>query len=76
MGHTVEGSTTKEHQLYMMNEMAKLVRPEGFTSEQVGMFVEESFQRTADISLKYGLIEKAADLSKAYDQTIYEDSLK
>ena len=52
MKHVTEGSTTKEHQVTMLQEMAKLVRPEGFKADQVGMFVDDSLKVTADISLE------------------------
>ncbi|WP_236595829.1 ABC transporter substrate-binding protein [Paenibacillus sp. EPM92] len=76
MANVVEGSTTKEHQATMLKEMAKLVKPEGFTESQTGMFVEDSYKRTAEIALKYGLIEKPADVKSAYDESIYEEAVK
>ncbi|MDQ0114451.1 ABC transporter substrate-binding protein [Paenibacillus harenae] len=76
MKAVTEGSTTKEHQTTMLMEMAKLVKPEGFTEAQVGSFVDEAVQRTVDISLKYELIKKAPDLAVAIDKTILEDALK
>ncbi len=75
MKNVIEGSTTRQHQVTMLQEMAKLIKPEGFTSDQVGMFVDESFKRTADIMLKYGLIKKPADLESAFDESIYEDAV-
>lgn len=76
MKHVTEGSTTKEHQVTMLQEMAKLVRPEGFTSDQVGMFVDNSLKVTADISLEYSLIKKPADLTKAVDKSVNEEARK
>ncbi|MGO4107865.1 ABC transporter substrate-binding protein [Paenibacillus sp. YAF4_2] len=76
MKAVTEGSTTKEHQTTMLMEMAKLVKPEGFTDTQVGSFVDDAVQRTVDISLKYGLIKAAPDLSKAIDKTILADAEK
>lgn len=76
MKNVTDGSTTKEHQTTMMLEMAKLVKPEGFSDAQIGSFVDESVKRTADIALKYGLIKKEADLSKAVDKTVLEDANK
>ncbi|MDF2644816.1 MAG: hypothetical protein K0Q73_621 [Paenibacillus sp.] len=72
MKSVTAGSTTKQHQTTMLKEMAKLVKPEGFTNEQVGSFVNESVTRTADIALKYGLIKKPADLTAAIDKTILQ----
>lgn len=76
MKAVTEGSTTKEHQTTMLMEMAKLVKPEGFTEAQVGSFVDDAVQRTVDISLKYELIKKTPDLAAAIDKTILEDALK
>lgn len=76
MKAVTEGSTTKEHQTTMLMEMAKLVKPEGFTDTQVGSFVDDAVQRTVDISLKYGLIKAAPDLGKAIDKTILADAEK
>lgn len=76
MRAVTEGSTTKEHQTTMLMEMAKLVKPEGFTDAQVGSFVDDAVQRTVDISLKYGLIKAAPDLGKAIDKTILTDAEK
>ncbi|MDQ8735700.1 ABC transporter substrate-binding protein [Paenibacillus sp. LHD-38] len=76
MSAVTEGSTTKEHQTTMLMEMAKLVKPEGFTEAQVGSFVDEAVQRTVDIALKYELIKKAPDLAAAVDKTILEDAAK
>ena len=56
----------------MLKEMAKLVRPEGLKSEQVGSFVDDSLKVTADIALEYCLIKKPADLIAAIDKTILQ----
>lgn len=76
MSAVTEGSTTKEHQTTMLMEMAKLVKPEGFTEAQVGAFVDEAVQRTVEIALKYELIKKEPDLAAAVDKTILEDAAK
>lgn len=76
MSNVTEGSTTREHQVTMLEEIAKLIRPEGFTEQQVGSFVDESFTRTADIALNYGLIKKAANLDEALEKSIYEEAVK
>lgn len=76
MRAVTEGSTTKEHQTTMLMEMAKLVKPEGFTDAQVGSFVDDAVQRTVDIAVKYGLIKKEPDLASAIDKTILEDAAK
>lgn len=76
MSNVTDGSTTREHQVTMLQEIAKLIRPDGFTEQQVGSFVEESFARTADIALNYGLIKKAANLDEALEKSIYEEAVK
>lgn len=76
MNAVTEGSTTKEHQTTMLMEMAKLVKPEGFTDAQVGSFVDDAVQRTVEIAIKYGLIKKEPDLASAIDKTILEDAAK
>lgn len=76
MSNVTDGSTTREHQVTMLEEIAKLIRPEGFTEQQVGSFVDESFTRTADIALNYGLIKKAANLDEALEKSIYEEAVK
>ncbi|RCW43347.1 ABC transporter substrate-binding protein [Paenibacillus prosopidis] len=76
MSAVTEGSTTKEHQTTMLMEMAKLVKPEGFTDAQVGSFVDDAVQRTVEIAVKYGLIKKEPDLASAIDKTILEDAAK
>ncbi|MDF2722671.1 MAG: hypothetical protein K0Q59_2346 [Paenibacillus sp.] len=76
MAAVTEGSTTKEHQTTMLMEMAKLVKPEGFTDGQVGSFVDDAVQRTVEIAVKYGLIKKEPDLAAAIDKTILEEAVK
>lgn len=72
MAQAEEGSTTKEHQLIMMKEVAKLVVPEGFDSANIGVIDEDMYQQTADIALKYGVIKKAADIKKSYTNEIMD----
>jgi NitT/TauT family transport system substrate-binding protein len=76
MKNVTAGSTTKEHQTTMLQEISKLVKPQGFTNEQVGIFVDDSLKVTADIALKYGLIKKAADLTQSVDKTVFNDAVK
>ncbi|MBM7572696.1 ABC transporter substrate-binding protein [Aquibacillus albus] len=76
MDNIIDGSSNREHQEFMMSEMAKLIKPEGFTDKQMGMFVEESVKRTADLAYEYGLIEEEADLEKAINKSIYEEAVK
>lgn len=67
-----QGSTTRDHQLKMMEEVAKLVSPEGFDSSKLGMIDEAKFKQTADIALQFGVIKKEANLSEAYTNEIVE----
>lgn len=72
MAQAEKGSTTKEHQLIMMKEVAKLVAPEGFDIANIGVIDEDMYQQTADIALKYGVIKKAADIKKSYTNEIMD----
>lgn len=72
MAQVEDGSTTKEHQLTMMEEVAKLVVPEGFDPANIGVIDEKMYKQTADIALKYGVIEKEADISKSYTNEIMD----
>lgn len=66
------GSTTKEHQLTMMTEVAKLILPEGFDIAMMGYTDAAAFQQTADIALQFGVIGTPADVSEAYTNEIVE----
>jgi len=66
------GSTTKEHQLTMMNEVAKLILPEGFDSAKMGYTDAAAFQQTADIALQFGVIKTASKVDEAYTNEIVE----
>lgn len=72
MKHVEDGSTTKEHQLVMMEEVAKLVVPEGFDPANIGIIDEKMYQQTADIALKYGVIKKPADITKSFTTEIMD----
>ena len=76
MAQVEDGSTTKEHQLVMMKEVAKLVVPEGFDAANIGVIDEDMYQQTADIALKYGVIKKAADIKKSFTTEIMDMVLK
>ncbi|WP_244444816.1 ABC transporter substrate-binding protein [Paenibacillus camerounensis] len=67
-----EGSTTREHQLTMMTEVAKLIQPEGFDIAKLGYTDAAAFQQTADIALKFGVIKEAADVNTAFTNEIVE----
>ncbi len=70
------GSTTKEHQLTMMNEVAKLILPEGFDSAKMGYTDAAAFKQTADIALQFGVIKKASNVDEAYTNEIVEMAAK
>ncbi|WP_025688558.1 ABC transporter substrate-binding protein [Paenibacillus zanthoxyli] len=70
------GSTTKEHQLKMMEEVAKLIQPEGFDISKLGYTDEAAFKQTADIAFKFGVIKKEANLSEAYTNEIMDMASK
>jgi NitT/TauT family transport system substrate-binding protein len=72
MSQVDEGSTTKEHQLVMMEEVAKLVVPEGFDVANIGVIDAEMYQQTADIAYKYGVIKEPADITKSYTNEIMD----
>lgn len=76
MAQSEEGSTTRDHQLKMMEEVSKLVVPEGFDSANIGMIDEKMFKQTADIAYKFGVIEEPADIKKAYTNEIMELATK
>lgn len=67
-----EGSTSREHQLTMMTEVAKLIQPEGFDIAKLGYTDAAAFQQTADIALKFGVIKEASDVNEAYTNEIVE----
>lgn len=70
------GSTTREHQLTMMKEVAKLIQPEGFDASKLGYTDAAAFQQTADIALKFGVIKTAAKVDEAYTNEIVEMAAK
>lgn len=72
MAESEEGSSTREHQLTMMKEVAKLVVPEGFDPEKIGQTDAEMFQQTADIAHQFGVIEKPANVEEAFTNEIFK----
>ncbi|MEK4519647.1 ABC transporter substrate-binding protein [Paenibacillus sp. FSL H8-0122] len=70
------GSTTREHQLTMMTEVAKLIQPEGFDASKLGYTDAAAFQQTADIALKFGVIKTASKVEEAYTNEIVEMAAK
>jgi NitT/TauT family transport system substrate-binding protein len=61
----------KEHQAWMMAEINKLIWGPPAPRGPLGKMDPEAFKRTADISLKFGVIKKAADAG-AYTHEIWE----
>lgn len=72
MAEAEEGSSTREHQLTMMEEVAKLVAPEGFNVEDIGKTNPEMFQQTADIAHQFGVIKEEANVEEAFTNEIFE----
>jgi NitT/TauT family transport system substrate-binding protein len=66
MKYAEPGSTTVDHQTRMMNEVAKLVMPDGMTRDQIGVMDAARFQTTADIALKFHVINNPADPAASY----------
>jgi NitT/TauT family transport system substrate-binding protein len=66
MKYVEPGSTTADHQTRMMSEVAKLVLPPGMTTDQIGVMDAGRFQTTADIALKFHVINTPADPTKSY----------
>jgi NitT/TauT family transport system substrate-binding protein len=66
MKYAEKGSTTPEHQTRMMSEVAKLVMPPGVTRDQIGVMDAQRFKTTADIALKFHVINAPADPAKSY----------
>lgn len=71
-----KGSTSQEHQVKMMEEVAKLVAPSGFDMSKLGRIEDAKFKQTADIALQFGVIKKPADLKTAYTNEIVESAMK
>ena len=66
MGHAEPGSTTLDHQTRMMSEVAKLIFPDGAPTDTIGVMDAGRFQTTADIALKFHVINSPADPAKSY----------
>ncbi len=69
--YDVDQSVSLEHQTYMAQEIAKLVVPEGFDPAKIGYTDMAAIQQTADLALKYGLLEEAAVISEDTVSTMY-----
>ncbi len=71
----VDSSVSEAHQIYMAKEVAKLVVPEGFDAANIGYMDTKALQQTADYALKFGLLTKAADLSKSVTTKYWEQAV-
>ena len=60
--YDVDNSVSLDHQIYMAEEIAKLVTPEGFDPANIGFIDMAAIQQTADLALKYGLLTEPAVL--------------
>ena len=69
--YDVDQSVSLEHQIYMAQEVAKLVAPEGFDLADIGYTDMDAMQQTADAALRYGLLTEEADLSEDSVTTKY-----
>lgn len=75
MKQAEKGSTTREHQLKMMKEVAKLVAPEGFNPAKIGTIDDGMFKQTADIAYEFKVIKHPANLTEAYTHEIMDKVL-
>lgn len=69
----VDNSVSLAHQVYMAEEIAKLVVPEGFDPANIGAIDMKAITQTADLALKYGLLTEPAILDET---TITDKYLK
>jgi hypothetical protein len=60
----------------MMSEVAKLVVPPGGTKDQIGLMDAGRFKTTADIALKFKVINNPADPAKSYTNELVEAAMK
>jgi NitT/TauT family transport system substrate-binding protein len=74
MNRADKSTTNVDHQVTMMNEVAKLVMPEGLAPEKVGVIDPAKFDTTAAIALKFNVISKPA--ANAYTNELIEAAAK
>ncbi|MFT9056187.1 MAG: ABC transporter substrate-binding protein [Ethanoligenens sp.] len=67
-------SVSLAHQKFMAEQVAKLVVPAGFDKSKIGYIDSAALQQTADLGLKYGLLTKTADVSKAADTSYWKQA--
>lgn len=73
--YDVDKSVSKEHQIYMAKEVAKLVVPTGFDAAKIGFIDMAALKQTADFAKKYGLLTKDADLKKAVNDSYWKKAV-
>ena len=76
MNYAERGSTTADHQTRMMSEVAKLVMPQGWSKDKIGMMDEARFKTTADIALKFNVITKPATSAQSYTNELVEAAMR
>ncbi|MBP2650608.1 MAG: myristoyl transferase [Firmicutes bacterium] len=67
-------SNNKAHQLAFAKEIAKLVMPQGITTDKICYLDEKSIKATEDLALKYKIIKKLPE--KVYDKQPWEQAAK
>ena len=75
MSRVDKSTTSRDHQVSMMKEVAKLVQPAGLAPEKIGFVDPVKFQTTADIALKFNVISKPA-APTAYTNDVMDAAAK
>jgi NitT/TauT family transport system substrate-binding protein len=60
----------------MMSEVAKLVMPQGWTHDRIGMMDDARFKQTADIALQFNVITKPAVPAQSYTNELVEAAMR
>ena len=68
------GASTQFHQIYMAQQVAKLVWWGPAITHGIGYMDPVAFNRTAELSMRYGVIKKMP--SGAYDQSYWAQAIK
>jgi len=68
-------SVSLSHQVYMAEEIARLVTPQGFNPTRIGYMDPVALKQTADYALKFGLLSRPADLGAAIDATAWTQAV-
>lgn len=75
--YDVDQSVSKEHQIYMAKEIAKLVTPEGFDPAKIAYTDMEAIKQTAELAMKYGLLKEEAKLEEnTFTSKYWEEATK